>query len=359
MKRRRTDDSVVKPTTKKCHKTTQWSINDYYREDRFSSGQSCIVVARRKIHHMGGPERILIKFMEDSTDEVKLYKKFSLRGYRYIPQCWFWDEQEQYLTLEYVPFIVDKSQALTVKQTLPLLYQLLLILNEIHQMGWVFGDLKADNVGFTADKKYVKLFDFGLSVPSADARSFNYDIQRPTNPTLFVPPEELDTYEMYQSTYDTWGLAGVILGFLTPPLWIWKFPRTGAQRIIDVFFRDFKHKFANPMEKERWEAFINRVTIKNPRKRPDVSALLNDPLFSIDLTKRVRDKCRRELFYSHQKLQDMKMQKISSENREIYRLIVSEGLYESEPETTDSSSIESNEEDQTSDSSVVEEEATV
>jgi serine/threonine protein kinase len=174
-----------------------------------------------------------------------------------------------YIVLEYLPggdmLALSRRHPLTIEKTLFYLEQVCSGLAHAHQCGVIHRDIKPQNLLLTADRKIVKIADFGVARFEATEGAITR-----VGTNIYSAPEHNPLVQTSQ--LDTGSLGPMSLN-LTPAADIYSLAKTTYSLLAGEAPRRFAHhsitELPPAISSEYWSAPVLRVLEKATQKRPE------------------------------------------------------------------------------------------
>lgn len=257
------------------------SVNGYYYIDLIGSGSFADVYLcqNSKYNHFFAIKRVLKKKLAQLEIEalislihpyiVKLYQTFSYEDY-------------QYLVMEYCPNgTIKQLGKLNYKKFVFYAKQLLEVLDYCHSQKIAHRDIKPDNI-FIDHYNQAKLGDFGL----ANKFQENDTSNEKCGSIMFCSPEIITSSQFDPFKADIWAL-GITFYYMV----------TGHYPFPDCSNEDLKNHisfgqidFSHDEVDTKIQHIIMKMTTKNPLFRPSAHQLLKFPLFSSQVSTKLKQK---------------------------------------------------------------------
>ncbi|MEA1988787.1 MAG: protein kinase [Pseudomonadota bacterium] len=159
--------------------------------------------------------------------------------------------------------VVEKKGALSVNATKQLLADMVAVLERVHYVGFVHGDIKPSNI--VMGKKQSYLVDWSHSIPSLSS----FDTETMTGDNKYCPPERLNG--QLEESGDIYSLGCTLYYALTGK----HIYRLNKEKNIDKQLWAHSHHTVHKMNKLPifWRYLIFWMTQKDPTKRPGLVEL--------------------------------------------------------------------------------------
>jgi serine/threonine protein kinase len=163
---------------------------------RKSDNLEGVLKSIKKLKHFRNERDVLAK-IPSHPGIVKLYESFE-------------DKKKGHLFLEYIGGEILLDQSYELQYVISYIRQIALILQHIHANGFVYADLKPDNL--IESNEVIKLVDFGLTEPIGASIDLVGTI-------YYMPPEMIKLEGTFQPAIDAWALGALTyeLAFDEPP----------------------------------------------------------------------------------------------------------------------------------------------
>jgi len=165
--------------------------------------------------------------------------------------------------------IISRSEPYYEADATEYVRQLFAALEYMHSLGIAHRDLKPENLLLTADKKTIKISDFGFSKDEGET------LKTACGTALYVAPEVLSASE-YDTSCDVWSIGVIAYILLSAHI---PFDGTNEQeifqKIMSAQYSFPSHLFGTISESAK--DFISKIFVVDPKKRLTASDCLKHP----------------------------------------------------------------------------------
>ncbi|RKP02148.1 hypothetical protein CXG81DRAFT_326, partial [Caulochytrium protostelioides] len=186
------------------------------------------------------------------------------------------------LVLEYLPagdmfsLIVDAPETLTPREVARLFAELAMAVGYMHRKHVVHGDLKIENVLFTANRRTLKVTDFGLATwcPPGQRLTARCGSEE------YVAPEVIQGLAYEGPPIDVWALGVILFALLTKEL---PFVTRPGERTRAMFHRIARAEYkwpagvaVDPLAKD----LVGLILVPFPSRRATIPQILAHPFLA-------------------------------------------------------------------------------